>query len=130
MQRGKLIDTIREFAATQINWNINRDDIPELVDHIIKRQLPSKTTQGKVLVTLPSKMDLILEEVSQERWNQDAVWGEQNHHPFKWLAILGEEVGEANKAVLEDDMNNYREELIQVAAVAIVMVEAFDRTKT
>lgn len=37
--------------------------------------------------------DNILREVSDERVRQDAKWGEQNHDPFKWLCILGEEVG-------------------------------------
>jgi NTP pyrophosphatase (non-canonical NTP hydrolase) len=69
----------------------------------------------------------VLQEVYVERTKQDNQWGEQNHHPIKWLAILGEEVGEANHAVLEHDRHNYREELIQVAAVAAAMVESFDR---
>lgn len=78
----------------------------------------------------------VLEEVLQERAKQHLKWGEQNHAPFTWLAILGEEVGEANKAALEThfeypdadkDYSNYREELIQVAAVAVAMVESLDR---
>ena len=66
-------------------------------------------------------------EVIKERRRQDEKWGEQNHGPFKWLAILGEEVGEANKAALEDDSAGYRNELIQVAAVAMAMVGCHDR---
>lgn len=69
----------------------------------------------------------VLQEVYVERQAQENEWGEQNHHPFKWLAILGEEVGEANRAALEKDRHNYREELVQVAAVAAAMVESFDR---
>lgn len=73
------------------------------------------------------KTENVLKEVKHERHNQEIKWGEQNHQPLKWLAILGEEVGETNKAILEDDLENYREELIQVAAVAVAMVESFDR---
>lgn len=74
----------------------------------------------------------ILEEVEQERFEQDAKWGVQNHQPFVWLAILGEEVGEVNKAVIEfnfgsQSLAEYRKELIQVAAVAVAMVECLDR---
>lgn len=69
----------------------------------------------------------VLQEVYVERQSQENKWGEQNHHPLKWLALLGEEVGEVNRAVLEDDRHNYREELLQVAAVAAAMVESFDR---
>lgn len=71
----------------------------------------------------------ILKEVNLERDKQDQKWGEQNHDGFKWLAILGEEVGECNKAFLEGDLKNFREELIQVAAVAVAIIESIDRAE-
>lgn len=83
-------------------------------------------------------MQKILNEITEERKRQDTLWGAQNHHPMAWLAILGEEVGEVNKAALEEyfkypeaegDWAEYRKELIQVAAVAVAMVESFDRNK-
>jgi len=70
--------------------------------------------------------DAILDLLA-ERQRQDDKWGEQNHHPYKWLAILGEEVGESNKAILEGSLLNYRDELIQVAAVAIAAIECLER---
>ena len=80
----------------------------------------------------------ILKEVSQERERQDSMWGQQNHSAPEYLMILGEEVGEANKEALEaffeakrlhraPDYFAYRKELIQVAAVAVAMVECLDR---
>lgn len=89
------------------------------------------------------KTQSVLKEVLRERVKQDGKWGEQNHDPFQWLAILGEEVGEANKAAVDantwrnispvkfnkDGLENYRAELIQVAAVAVSMVECLDRNK-
>lgn len=83
----------------------------------------------------------VLYDVRDERERQDTKWGEQNHNPFIWLAILGEEVGETNNAVLEahdwknkipgnfdaEKLKHYREEAIQVAAVAVAMVESLDR---
>jgi NTP pyrophosphatase (non-canonical NTP hydrolase) len=74
----------------------------------------------------------ILQEIQNERDRQDKKWGEQNHHPIIWLMILGEEVGEANQAMLEHRFGNrnpekYREEMIQVAAVAVAALESFDR---
>ena len=79
-------------------------------------------------------MALVLGEVAQERTRQDAKWGaNRNHHPFVWLAILGEEVGEANEAALESNFGGtatfeeYRAELVQVAAVAVAAIEALDR---
>ena len=84
------------------------------------------------------KESIALNNVIYERKSQDAKWGEQNHKPSTWLMILGEEVGEANKAVLESMINGkfqddlvmkYRDEMVQVAAVALAAVEAFDRGK-
>lgn len=75
----------------------------------------------------------IFKEISQERKRQDAKWGIQNHSPMIWCPILTEEVGEVNKAALEhhfkdsNDLKEYREELIQVAAVAVAMIESLDR---
>lgn len=71
-------------------------------------------------------------DVMAERNRQEAKWGEQNHHPFTYLAILGEEVGEANQAALQSVFSgktwaNYRTELVHVAAVAVAMIECIDR---
>lgn len=75
-----------------------------------------------------SKMARVLGEVYAERNDQHVKWGEQNHDPAYWVSILGEEFGEVCRAVQSGDMENYREELIQLAAVAAQMVECIDRT--
>lgn len=87
----------------------------------------------------------IFKQIETERLAQDLKWGEQNHKPIEWIAILTEEVGEASKEALDHHFNlkeagytstdsfndmrlkRYREELIQVAAVAVSMLECFDR---
>ena len=43
----------------------------------------------------------ILAEIREERRRQDVKWGEQNHSPIEWCAILTEEVGEVSKEALE-----------------------------
>lgn len=84
---------------------------------------------------MTARTPAILQEVLQERERQQVKWGEQDHDPAIWLMILGEEVGEVNNAALEHLMGNlpdlsaYREELIQVAAVAVQAVENLDRRK-
>ena len=35
----------------------------------------------------------VLNEVCGERQRQESKWGQQDHHPFTFLAVLGEEVG-------------------------------------
>jgi NTP pyrophosphatase (non-canonical NTP hydrolase) len=77
-----------------------------------------------------------LESVYAERQRQDAKWGSQRDlsDPV-WLAILTEEVGESAQEVLTRIPGNeeagkghgdLREELVQVAAVAVAWVEALD----
>ncbi len=80
----------------------------------------------------------IFQEIISERERQDNKWGEQNHNPFTWLTILGEEYGEACKAVLEahfdgygitGDYSDYRKELIETATVAVAAIECLDRLR-
>jgi hypothetical protein len=79
-----------------------------------------------------------LQAVLDERARQDQRWGVQNHDPFLYLTILGEEYGEMCKAALEarfskPDKNkemliaHLREEAVQTAAVALAIVECLDR---
>ena len=75
------------------------------------------------------KQSQILDLIKKERERQDKKWGIQNHNIFKWLAILGEEVGEVNKSALE---NNYQEvisELVQIGAVTVAMIESLERNR-
>ena len=95
-------------------------------------------------------MQEILNEIKAERERQNSKWGEQNHKGIEWIAILSEEVGEASKEILDHHFKNpvknlegeyvdpangdqalrlsrYRKEMIQVAAVAVQMIECLDR---
>lgn len=94
----------------------------------------------------------IFSEITAERQRQDAKWGEQNHpmreedddaflksvayscrqicdyksvlQSVTWLDILREEFYEA---FAESDPARQREELVQVAAVAVEIIECIDR---
>jgi hypothetical protein len=78
--------------------------------------------------------------VHAERVRQDGLWGEQNHDPSTWNEILGEEVGEVDKAILgikfprgqtgDELLDAYRTELIHVAAVAVAAVESLERNRS
>lgn len=74
----------------------------------------------------------ILIDVLNERNRQDNKFGPQRHqHPFLWNTILTEEVGEVAKASLEAEYSNapisdYRQELVEVAAVAIAAILDLD----
>jgi NTP pyrophosphatase (non-canonical NTP hydrolase) len=80
----------------------------------------------------PSAIDRIFENIAHERCRQDELWGTQRHDWPVWSAILTEETGEVAEAALrvhfghDIDLDHLREELIQVAAVAVHMVERID----
>lgn len=66
-------------------------------------------------------------DVSDERRRQNAKWGEQNHPLDTWITVLVEEVGEAAQDVLKGRIGECRQELVQVAAVAVAAIEFIDR---
>ena len=49
-----------------------------------------------------SQTNPVLQLVKDERYAQDKKWGPQSHDFAFWMSILGEEVGEAFKALNED----------------------------
>ncbi len=67
--------------------------------------------------------------VYQELQRQEIKWGKQEHSPAYWYVILGEEVGEVARAIYENKDANYREELVQVAAVCMAALENWDRNE-
>lgn len=75
-----------------------------------------------------------IECVLAERKKQDEKWGEQNHSPSIWMSFLNKEIGDVADALIEyrrkglsENLWRYRTELVQVAAVAVAMIECFDR---
>ena len=81
-------------------------------------------------------MSNALLDVLDERKRQDEKWGEQNHSPYIYLAILLEEVGELAQAILHSQFggkaggfDNVRKEAIHTAAVALAIIECLDRDK-
>lgn len=74
--------------------------------------------------------DVILLHVSEERDRQDAKWGGipgiERRDDHTYAAVLTEEVGEVCRAWLERDTTGLREELVQVAAVAVAWIEELD----
>lgn len=80
-------------------------------------------------------MDNILNDIKKERDRQDKKWGLQEHHPCVWLTILSEEIGEVAKEICDSGFrtdnlsDNYRNELIQSAAVLVAMIQNFDNEK-
>jgi NTP pyrophosphatase (non-canonical NTP hydrolase) len=74
----------------------------------------------------------IYRDIDAERDRQESLYGDQLHSWPIWAAILSEETGEVSEACLqvhwheENALAHLREELVQVAAVAVQMLEKLD----
>ena len=74
----------------------------------------------------------VIADVVSERVRQNTKWGVQRHQYGDWIAILGEEFGEASQAAVEyifgrhASTDDLRKELVQVAAVAVQIIEQID----
>lgn len=73
------------------------------------------------------------EAILNERDRQDTKWGTpQNHTLPEWMVILMEEVGELADAVsarifpVSKSKKDWRKEAVQVAAVALAMLEQYE----
>jgi NTP pyrophosphatase (non-canonical NTP hydrolase) len=92
--------------------SLSPEDAVELIEKT-KREYGMGENRGQ-------KFDALVQE---ERRRQQKKWGDQSHHDiFVWAAILGEEFGEFQEALLEnkfgtDSIEHVIEELVQVAAV-------------
>jgi len=69
-----------------------------------------------------------LADILAERKAQDVKWGYVEHDRTRWASILMEEVGEMCQDINQG--NDYQDELIQVAAVAMSWLEAIECSAT
>lgn len=71
-------------------------------------------------------------DIDAERDRQESKFGRQIHSWPVWAAVLAEESGEVAEACLQahwqapGGLEHLREELVQVAAVAVQMLEKLD----
>lgn len=80
--------------------------------------------------------EIAIDSARIERRNQFQKWGVQKHDPMTWMTILGEEYGELCEQLLrakfgkpenfEKAVANARQEAVQVAAVALAIVQYLD----
>ena len=88
------------------------------------------------MMSATAKRD-IHEDIERERDRQHAKWGTQRHDFAVWITVLSEEVGELARAVLgyrageapAFDLDAMRAEAVQVAAVAVAMIEHIDEVR-
>lgn len=91
------------------------------------------TTSAEYQKFFKDEIALVLKECKR----QDDKWGSNRTlHPLQWMAILTEEVGEVAKNINDGhqdptqmDLINYKEELVQCAAVAIQALKNINKYK-
>lgn len=98
--------------------------VPVLAKALLRERMEHDRT--RVVLRHPA-----LAAVIEERRRQRAKWGRQNHTLGNWALILMEEVGEWSEAALHAEFGGpkaagLREEMVQVAAVALQIVEFLD----
>lgn len=79
----------------------------------------------------------VYQDIKDERDRQNEKWGVQHHNLGWWMTILGEEYGEACQDALSynfggkkrNKLEDFRTEMIQVAAVATAICEAIDENR-
>lgn len=105
-------------------------------EYLAKYPFANRPRIGSVIeTTLFEVSPDALELIDHEMQRQVDKFGYQNHEPKDWYLILGEEFGEVGKAILEKQWSypnakdNYEEELIQVAAVAVSALQCLWRSK-
>lgn len=120
-------------------WLPDKDEFNRIIKEVHNMDKPSFEYNHVKDEYAEPRSTGIAGEILDERRRQDKKWGEQNHGLCGWIAILTEEVGEAAREACDYELNNdpigentldrYREELIQVAAVAIAAIECLDRKR-
>ena len=84
---------------------------------------------------IPHDVSNALESVLDEMEDQDRTWGADRDQDLSfWHLILSEEVGEFAEAILHYDVGapkqaGLRNEIVQVAAVALQIIEYIDRNE-
>lgn len=73
----------------------------------------------------------ILSEIARERKAQDAKHGgpenDDHHSTEDWALFLAHHLGQTVRAIVDGNEAGYRQELIEMAALSVAAIEAFDR---
>lgn len=127
--RGKAIEQLARDLLARLSYDYgDGEDCPAEVEALF--------TRGELLLPIDSASASVQEravaDVLAERWRQDAKWGQQDHDPFTYLAVLTEEVGELAQAALHTKFGGraaagLRTEALHTAAVALALLECLDR---
>ncbi len=100
------------------------------VGHWYERNIEDKSQviEQEVETTEGVSIDVMC-SVLKERASQFNKWGQQNHNLDRWITILVEEIGEFASDVQEDKPVQAYYEMVQVAAVAMQILDSMRRNE-
>lgn len=133
MERGIVYMKTFGFNADQVA-NIRNSLMPS----VMGRELPTKlyyeifAERLNVLIAchgyLHDSPQSVLQEVVSERAAQDEEWGgpshDDTHTQFHWTKFIREHADRSVRGQARDD---FRQQMIRVAALAVAAVQSFDR---
>ena len=131
------IRRIEGYKALKLLEKAEKDLVDVMMDVRVNMKGPEEDDTRQPRPDEPEEY-WIFEKILNERKRQDKKWGKQNHHPLYWLAILTEEIGEANKEIVEYINSNeidkfrlqyYEIELIHSAAVIFAAINSLRRNE-
>jgi hypothetical protein len=127
-----------DFPAILAAWEADRVRIDALDEELnrMRRNSSEDLFTMQEMEARIAKLEAVVEKVSPfmgEVELQNTKWGEQNHDPITWSAILNEECGEFAQSALHhkfggNKAGELRAEAVQCAAVAMQIVWCIDRT--
>lgn len=83
-------------------------------------------------------MQVVLDQIRAERHRQDAQWGGPGHddlHKHRdWTKFIEEHNDRASKVIADakgrPDLDQYRKQLVEIAALAVAAIESLDRKRS
>ncbi len=83
------------------------------------------------LKSCPVGRALVLLDIERERVAQDKQWGgpehDDEHSGSDFVRFIREHTDRARKAINAGDLDEYRKQLIEIAALAVAATESLDR---
>ena len=117
------------FHVTGMGDRVTVQGSPDFGIGSVRLELVSRAVDGSGRT---SARDRALLSVLIERVRQDDLFGPRggldNQSAFHTLSILTEELGELAQALNDGDLEHAKEELVQVAAVALAWLEAAEES--
>ena len=129
-------------AYLRVPANFSEDDADKLVQQIglfitsveavdvvtLAHEIEAMRIKADVTETeMDNNQQEIIDAIVAERDRQDALWGITDHDPLHWHLFLSEELGEVSRAIQDGTIEDYRVELIQLAALCVNALECAKR---